>query len=948
MQKHLFLVPLTVACISSGAIAQQSTIVKGKVLDKDNFALPGAYVRIPALNKYTVTDVQGNFEFLNLAPMDTFSLQVEYMGFETYSRNYKTGNEKATELTVTLQEQQSAGNEIGGAVVIGDRLRGQARAYNQQKNGSNIANILSSDQVGRFPDANIGDALKRVPGITMQNDQGEARNIIVRGLAPELNSVTLNGDRIPSAEGDNRNVQMDLIPSDMISTIEVNKTLTPDMDADAIGGSVNLITRAAPNGQRISATLSGGYNPIRNGELISGGLVYGDRFLNNKLGVVLSGSYNTNKYGSDNVEAVWTRDDHGNVYMDEHDIRKYDITRTRRSASAALDYKFNATNSISFNAMYNWRDDWENRYRARTRGIEPIYDPNDETKIIGYEGDIRRQTKGGIDNNRVKNMRLEQQTVQNYSLRGDHIINSKLDMDWAVSYSTAREYRPNERYVEYQAGGVAFSPDFGGEGQPLYTTTNAPALSDYSLRTISENTDNTTEDELGIKINFRLPASIIAGEKGRIRFGGRARIKNKLRDNTFTEYSPLSGWETMADAPTVNWDGKGWNPSEKYTPGTFTSREHLGGLDLGNTALFESEAVPSEYLPLNYRAAENIYAGYLRWDQDFNSKLSLITGLRVEHTALNYEGNIIREEEELDGTRSVANSYTNLLPNLTMKYLPNQDLVLRAAVTTALARPNYYRLSPFVSTLADDNFIEAGNPDLTAAYAWNFDLMAEYYFRSIGIISGGVFYKNINNFIYTYRDEFYTTEKFANDFPDIPNPVTAGENWTLSQARNGDNVNVYGFEVALHRQLDFLPGKFLKGFGIYTNYTLTRSNAKGIYSADGDLRTGLMLPGTAPHMFNASLSWEDKKFSARISLNYAAAYLDELGGSDFDDRYYDQQTFLDFNASYKVTPMLRIFAEANNLTNQALRYYQGEQKRTMQMEYYRQRFNLGVKFDLTK
>ena len=148
-------------------------------------------------------------------------------------------------------------------MVVGDILKGQAKALNQQKHNKNIGNVISSDQVGRFPDANVGDALKRVPGVTMQNDQGEARNIIIRGLAPSLNSVTLNGDRIPSAEGDNRNVQMDLIPSDMISTIEVSKTLTPDMDADAIGGSVNLITRPTPNGERISATIAGGYLPIR-------------------------------------------------------------------------------------------------------------------------------------------------------------------------------------------------------------------------------------------------------------------------------------------------------------------------------------------------------------------------------------------------------------------------------------------------------------------------------------------------------------------------------------------------------------------------------------------------------------------------------------------------------------------------------------------------------------
>src|SRR5690606_25597261 len=159
------------------------------------------------------------------------------------------------------------------------------------------------------------DALKRVPGITMQNDQGEARNIIVRGLSPELNSVTLNGDRIPSAEGDNRNVQMDLIPSDMISSIEVNKTLTPDMDADAIGGSVNLVSRAVPNRERISATLSVGYAPIRDKGLYNGVFIYGNRFADNKLGMIASATCQSQNFGSHNVEAVWDKDDNGNPYL---------------------------------------------------------------------------------------------------------------------------------------------------------------------------------------------------------------------------------------------------------------------------------------------------------------------------------------------------------------------------------------------------------------------------------------------------------------------------------------------------------------------------------------------------------------------------------------------------------------------------------------------------------
>ena len=223
--------------------------------------------------------------------------------------------------------------------------------------------------------------------------------------------------------------------------------------------------------------------------------------------------------------------------------------------------------------------------------------------------------------------------------------------------------------------------------------------------------------------------------------------------------------------------------------------------------------------------------------------------------------------------------------------------------------------------------------------------MVEKYFSSIGIISGGVFYKNLKNFIYTYSSNNYSASDFANDYGNETNPIPTGEEWDYIQQRNGDKVDLFGFEVALQRQLDFLPGKFLQGFGVYLNYTYTKSTADGITNEDGEQRSGLGLPGTAPHLFNASLSWENKKFCARVSLNHASDYLDELGGDDFEDRYYDKQTFLDANASYKINKNFRIFAEANNLTNQPLRYYQGVSDRTMQEEYYQPKFNLGVKID---
>jgi TonB-dependent receptor len=939
-----FLLLIVLLTFNLFANAQKTTgIISGKITDSEtNFSLPGATIRLEGGNKYTYSNQNGEFEFLNI-PEGNYQVEITYIGYEKQTQEVKVEAGKNTNITFALT---TTTNELETVVVIGDRLRGQAKALNKQKSNQNITNVISSDQTGRFPDANIGDALKRVQGITMQNDQGEARNIIIRGLAPNLNSVTLNGDRIPSAEGDNRNVQMDLIPADMISTIEVNKTLTSDMDADAIGGSVNLITRATPNGERISATLAGGYGPIREKGNYTAGFVYGNRYLDNKLGVVFSASYFNNVFGSDNVEAVWVKDDFENVYIEEYDIRKYDVQRVRNSFAFATDYKFNNNNSIYLNAMYNLRDDRENRYRARYRGIDPIYDANDE--IIGFEGDVRRQTKGGIDNNKNKKTRLERQIVQNYSIGGEHLLSSKLDMDWSINYAQASEDRPNERYIEFQNRGLDFDMNLNNTRFPLITGIGDNLAEDFEFRTLSENNDYTEESEFGAKINFRVPFSIIENQKGRIRFGARLRIKDKFRNNKFFEYEPIVDFGNLNTLQTSFYGGENWQAGSQYVPGTFASNSFLGNLDLNNTALFNKEDIPSEYLALNYKAKENIYAGYVRFDQDFNDKLSMIAGLRLENTFIDYTANYIEDEEDLVGEINNTNSYTNVLPSIAFKYNSEKDWVYRAAFTTSIARPNYYALSPFLSVIPDDDSaIEAGNPNLKATYAYNFDLMLEKYYKSVGLLSGGVFYKKLNDFIYTYRDNQYTNAKFSQDFPNLVNPIPAMNpgNWSLTQERNGENVSVYGFEVAVQRQLDFIPGKFFKGLGIYLNYTFTDSEAKGITNADGEERKDVTLPGTAPHMFNSSLSWENKKFSARISLNYAADYLDELGGDSFDDRFYDKQTFIDANASYKFTSKLRVFAEANNLTNQPLRYYQGVAARTMQMEYYQARFNLGLKFD---
>lgn len=934
--KH-FLSFLFVLLLSVRVFAQEGGLVSGTVKDATGMTLPGAVLKLDRFNRYTVSDNNGYFEFLNV-PAGSYRVEVEYLGYEpaVLEATVTAGGNAVVDFVM-----QEGAQEIGAVVVMGDQARGQAKALNQQKTNVNVSNVISADQIGRFPDSNIGDALKRVPGIAMQNDQGEARNIVVRGLASELNSVTLNGNRIPSAEGDNRKVQMDVIPSDMIQTIEVNKTLTPDMDADAIGGSVDLVTRAAAGGQRISLTLLGGYNPIRTGATGSGSFVYGNRFFNDRLGVVLSASYMNKDYGSDNIEAVWAQDDGGNVYVEEMDIRKYDVQRIRRSATLNIDWKIDSRNTIAADLMYNWRDDREARYRTQFKDIEPVYDGS---AITGYEGTVVRETKGGIDDRRNRTRRLEDQRVQSYVLSGTHLLSPKVDMDWSLSYAKASEDRPHERYIEYVQEGLSMNEDLADTRLP-YVDAPGQNYSDFVFDKLTEQHDYTQEEEYAAKVNLRMPLSVVREQKGRLRVGLSARWKNKRRSNDFYEYVPTGSMPVLSDMEHVVYD-RPLVQGDRYVPGMFVSSGYIGNVDLYNPSLFTPEADPSEYMAGNYDAGERILAGYLRWDQNITNDLMFIAGVRVENTDLDYRGNYILDEDyDNADERHNRNNYTNVLPGLTLKYDLNDRTVLRAAFTTALARPNYYALVPYVDIQREKREITAGNPNLKATYSYNFDLLGEYYSKSVGIVSGGFFYKRLDNFIFNYLDIDYTAEKFAADFPGFTNPIGAGEVWEYLRPMNGRSVDMFGFEVALQRKLDFLPGRFLRNFGVMLNYTFTHSVTRGIYNEDGEERTNVSLPGTAPHMVNASLSWENSRLSVRVSLNYTAGYLDEVASEAFGDRYYDGQLFLDANASYRFGKYVRVFFEANNLTNQPLRYYQGIRSRMAQLEYYKGTFNLGIKID---
>jgi TonB-dependent receptor len=869
------------------ASAQEGAIVTGRVLDAVNLEpLPGAKVTLSGTPFTTATERDGYYRFAGVRP-GTYTLVVSYLGY----------GERKKEVTLaegaTLTENFELNITFAELVEVSESaVDAQARALNQQRTAPNITNVVSADQIGRFPDPNAAEATQRIPGISIQRDMGEGRYVLIRGTEARLNSMLINGERVPSPEGDIRAVALDVIPADLLQSIEVSKALLPDMDGDAIGGAVNLVTKTAPEKPRFLATVGGGYNDLTgSGDQLTGGFTYGRRFQEDKLGLVLSGSLSRLTRASENFEVEYDDGD-----LDALENRRYDFTRNRYGVNAGLDYRPRPSTQLSLTGIFNYFVDDEVR--------------NAFANAVG-DGELEREVRA----------REEAQKIANVLLTGRHLA-GRTDLDFRLSWARASESTPDQRYSVFLQEDVEFAPNVSpGAIDPdnIQANPQNEDFADYLLDSLTYAATDTRDRDLVGAVNARFFLSGGSSFSGWLKGGLKYRGKKKVRDDHENDF------EVEDDVPFTSVSTRNVDPilDGRYRPGPFQlptySAEASRGLE---------EEINHEVDAVDFEASEDIFAAYGMASLQFGPRVQLVGGLRYEHTRLENTGYEVdfNEDGDYEGTRPLPgrDSYGQLLPMVHLRYGLGPRSNLRAAVTRTLARPNYYDLVPYRIVIREDEEIQTGNASLQPTTSWNFDLLAEHYFESVGVVSAGVFHKRLDNYIYLFN--------FEEDFE--------GDEFDVLQPRNGESATVTGFEVAFQRQLDFLASPF-DGLGLYANYTFTDSEAE----FPGREGAAASLPGQSRHVGNLALSYEKGGFLGRVALNFHGKYIDEVGEASGEDRYYDNHTQLDITASQALTRNVRLFAELLNLTNEPLRYYRGVPDRPDQEEYYRWWVSAGIKLD---
>ena len=817
-------------------------------------------------------------------------------------------------------ERLSAADAAATGVTEHVEVVGQAasidQALKEQRNSDNIESVVHADGVAQLPDANVAEAVQRLPGISVERDQGEGRFVSVRGLGPDLNSVTINGTLVPSPESARRAVALDVLPSELVQSLSVIKTLTPDMDANSLGGTVDVQSLSAfdHKGLFYTGTSEAGYNqnthqtsPKFSGA-ISDRFSLGDGIDN--FGVAAALSWNKRDFGSDNVETGGAWDFNDGARLNSFEQRVYDISRERTGGGLNFDYKPDDDTQLYLRTLYSRFKDSETRNSTSLEFDKP--------QAAGELGKAKAKRK--------LKQREETQEIQSYVFGGERMLGL-----WTLSgqagYSTSSEDSPGH------IAGATFKGNSSFPNSGFYDTEKPRPIigagfydpSNFTLDKVDWDEQDTRDTEKNLRLDLARDYDV-EGYASQVKFGGKVSRRNKDNDLNAWVYKDFddAGFNDAQLNMTPFDKGNVHYQLGQFGPGISGGaiKDLIGGLNPGDY-YDEQESRANDF-----KMREDINAAYVMNTVDIDD-WRFIAGMRYEGTEFEAKGTGVRDGafEAQDTQRD----YHHWLPGLHARYQLDKNTQLRAAWTNAVVRPTFGQLAP--GFVIDDDEASFGNPNLKPLESSNFDLGIEHYMGQAGTVSAFLFYKDIKNFVYN------------NDLAGSGEWVDFTEAHTYA---NGDSAKLYGLELAYSQKFDWLPAPW-NGLLLGANTTFSRSSAsiEGFDQATGrNRKRDIDLPNQSDTVGNLMLGWEDDTLSLRLSANYKSQYLYELAGiSDkAHDLHVDAQTFVDFSARYSLTKNLQVSFEAQNLTDQPYFVYSGHRRYNNQYEEYGPTYSLGLTF----
>ncbi|MEZ0539420.1 TonB-dependent receptor [Fibrella arboris] len=885
--KHLLLILLFIS-----SLAAQAATLKGLITEaKTGESLVGATVTLvrttgggPRFG--TVAGLDGSYTLRNV-PEGSYTLTVSYISYKTATQVIMVGRENLTQ-HVALS---SAGTDLMEVVVSGrgDRESDQSVRKTEQK-ADNVLNIIGAKAISLLPDITVANVLQRVSGVSIvRNASGDGQFAIIRGMDKRYNYTLVNGIKIPSPDNKNRFVPMDIFPADLLERLEVVKALTPSMEGDAIGGSMNMIMRSAPDHLVLTATASGGYSQIFSSQPFSGfstnginlrspsevagsntyyaqpaefsrnllnysnvnvpvnglfSLSVGNRIFNRKLGFLLGGSDQHTYRGSTStyfgLNGQPSPDPLPNtpIFVSVEN-RIYSNEQARTGLNAKFDYAFSRT------------DSGPTRHKLSLYGLFMQLDDKQHRQILGDQ-----LTKFG-DVSTTNRSVFRRQNVYNATLQGDHGLTSHLKLSWSAVYSLAKSQTPNwtDMSVTYRV-----EPDLNGN--PVRGAQYINSVNFIWTR----NNDRDLTGYANLAYNLTPTIELSAG--------GMYRDKN--RDNYYNDYSlatVLPGGDRQV-----------------YT----TIDQAVLSFRPISTALSDSANGN------NYTAKEQITAGYLQGKVTLAERWQLVGGVRVENTIQSY----ISQLPETSAGKTGKINYLDVLPSLHLKYQLSSRENVRFSYFKGISRPGYFELVP--ASFPGDYFTESGNPYLKHTVADNIDLRYELFPRGNEQLFIGGFYKNIQN------------------------PIEYGFNQVSNVRTDYQPLN---FGTATNFGAELVFAKFWNNWGVTGNYTFTKSSittTKRVYGRDAQGSTAVTdalqtrpLQGQSDHIANLSLIYKNQQinFDAQLAFVYTGKRINIVSpylGLDYWQRGTSQLDFSAekrFGGNSRSTARFSIFTKMTNLLN---------------------------------